>query len=222
MLDYSKFDNIWGFSYEDREASKDKYVLDELKKRQEKLKDKDEAIANLQYERNLVMGDILSVIRYDLAQSGINLFRYLDEGNMFWEAWRYCNHHKDKDFEAYKDKEVKKKEKQSYEFVMSQIESRILNNNKEFKRVDSAMDSNFSLYYEFTFKIRGQEIYVCIPNFKCASERNYTELLSGYIIRYKESEYCTGWICADLDYHKIYDKLMAFINEKWPKKDEEN
>ena len=219
MLNYDKFYNIYGIGLEAREAAKDQYVLDEIQKRQEKLKDKDDAIANLQYERALISRDLISTICEDLDQSGFNIFRYFNSNEMFWEAWRYGNHHKDKDFEAYKDKEVKKKEKQSYEFVCSQIERLILKEDKEFERVDSVIDYSYSLCYEFTYKIRGHEIYVCIPNFKRADEKTYLELLSGYVIRYRESEYCIGWICSDIDYKKIYDKLMAWVNEHWPKED---
>ena len=216
MLSYDFYNNIYGIDFEAREKAKDQYVLDELTKRREKLKAKEESIENLQYERNLVLNDILTVIREDLNQSGYNMFRYLNEGDLFWEAWRYGNHHKDKDFEPYQDKEVKKKEKQSFEFVTHQIEHMLLKDNPDFKFDNEVIDSDFSLYYEFTYKYKNQKIYVCIPNFKCATDRNYLSLLNGYVIRYRESEYCTGWITSDLDYHNIYEKLMAWINEHWP------
>lgn len=222
MLDYSKFDNSIGFfNLEEREEARNKYILEEINKRQQKLKNKEDEIDNLQYERNLVLNDLLSVIRTDISHSGLNLFRYLDEGDLFYESWRYANNHKNKDFEPYKDNAVKKKEKQSYGFVTSQIERLILNGNTEFKRVDSVMDYYYSLYYEYTYEIRGHEIYICIPNFHRADDKNYQELLSGYVIRYKESDYCIGWICSDIDYTKIYDKLMAWINDHWSKIEEE-
>lgn len=45
----------------------------------------------------------------------------------------------------------------------------------------------------------------------------YEELLQGYIIRYQESKCCIGTICSDIDYTKIYDKLMTWINKHWSK-----
>ena len=215
MLNYDVFNSLYGFSIEAKEAAKNQYILDEIKRRQTRLKEKDDAIAELKYERDLISQDIVSTIREDLNYSCINLFNFLNLGDMFFHAWRYANNHNDVTF--YTDEKVKEEEKQSYEFISQVIEEKILKNNKEFKRVDSVIDYCYSLYYEFTYKIRGHEIYICIPNFNLASEKTYQELLHGYIIRYQESEYCIGAICSDIDYTKIYDKLMTWINENWPK-----
>ena len=76
MLDYSKVRNSLTYFYEDQEEREKKFIVDEIKSRQDKLAKKDEEISNLQYERNLILLDVIGTINNDLRNSGWNLFKF--------------------------------------------------------------------------------------------------------------------------------------------------
>ena len=110
MLDYSEI--------KQKQSIKKQFILDEIKKRRERLYKKEEAIANLTYEKMLIWQDIVNVIREDLRNSGWNLFEYIRPG-ILREAWIYANHCNDTDW--WENEEDKEDCRLSFDFVNSTI-----------------------------------------------------------------------------------------------------
>ena len=213
MLDYSKFQNWWGISLDARHDAESQYVLDEIKKRQDLLKAKNDQIDQLKYETNLVTNDICNVIKEDIwSCSKYNMFYgFTDE--IFWQAWRYFNNHKDKDFEDYKDKETKKKEKNSLEFVDGIIKQYIFSDKDEAKLIECLMYC-YGIGYDFTYSYKGETIQVYIPLYQKTTRDNYLDMLTGYRLHFKESEHSWGWIAGGLNYTELKDKLNAWLEKR--------
>lgn len=213
MLDYSKFDHLWGFDYDKVQDSKAQYVLDEIKKRQEFLKAKRDQIDQLNYEANLITGNICNVIRDDLwGTSKFNMFYGIND-EAFWKAWRYFNHHKDKDFEDYKDPKTKKEEKQSLDFIDGMIRHYIFTDKDEAKLVE-CLSYCYGMGYDFTYSYKGETIQVYIPLFQKTTGDNYLDMLHGYRLNFKESEYSWGWIAGGLEYMTLKDKLDEWLAKR--------
>lgn len=216
-IDLDTFHN--NYFYEDSENVIKEYILKEIKNRQDKLAKKEEEIANLIYEKDLIKEDILNSIRNELNGSAWNAFRGF-KPELLENAHRWGNHSKDKDYWSEWSKSKKKCEehkkdcKTSFEFVNNFITQNILKNNPDYKYANEVLDWNYSTSYEFAYDIHGTRIWVSIPNFSNANEKNYKEILAGYAIRYKESEHVIELLVADLDYKKVADALENWINEK--------
>ena len=216
MLDYSIFNNLYGIDYLSVDKAKSQYVMDELKKRQERLAAKEEAIRNLNYEKDLIISDICGVIAQDLPLSGHYVFRGLSAGTLLEKAWSYCNY-KDK-VGYYEKEEAKDEDKGAYQFACLTIERNILLDNKEFKFNNRIVDYCYGLFYEFEYIIRGHKIWICIPNYEAANSKNYIELLQGHIVRYQESENVIGILTSNIDYKELAKDLIAWVNKTWPKR----
>lgn len=215
MLDYSKFNN-WLI---DTEEARKKYILDQIKLRQDRLAEKDKAIENLTYERDLVIKDLCDVIREDIGGSTFNIF-YGFDSDIFWKAWKYSSYKKELTEEVENGKLTKEEEK-SYMFAFNYTVDRIrdvffdkeLNKDIKFKCIVKAWVEGYD--YHFTYK--DTEIYVFIPNF-CANIDTWKIMLNGYYVSYQESEHCWSWITNGLDVSKIKDTLTEWLkNESWHK-----
>jgi len=221
MLDYSKFDHIWGLDWEQRHEAESQFVLDEIKKRQDMLKEKRDQLDQLNYEANLITADICNVIRDDLwGASKFNMFFGIND-EAFWKAWRYFNHHKDKDFEDYKDPEVKKEEKNALNFIDGMIKQYIFSDKDEAKLVE-CLSYCYGIGYDFTYSYKGETIQVYIPLYQKTTCDNYLDMLAGYRLNFKESEYSWGWIAGGLDYRALKEKLDAWLETRQAKKEEQN
>ena len=223
MLDYSKVRNSLTYFYDDQEEREKKFVVDEIKSRQDKLAKKDEEISNLQYERNLILLDVIGTINNDLRNSGWNLFKYFD-GDIFWKAWKYC-HHKDELEGMLKsgDKDMPQEEfdkyKSSFGYTKDTVQRVFFGELKDKVKFKEIIRS-WEIGYDYIFIYKKQEIQVFIPTFLC-DEKTYGYMLNGYHVSYSESDCCTSWITHDLDYHKVADRLQEWLrNEEWKKKDE--
>lgn len=214
MLDYKLFNNMYGIDLASMDKAKSQYVVNELKKRQERLAAKEEVIANLNYEKDLIICDICGVIAQDLSLSGYYLLRGFDASSLLEKAWRY-NSFKDK-IGYYEKEESKEEDKGAYQFIRMLIEKDILLDNKEFKFNNRIINYNYELYYEFEYVIRGHKIWISIPNYSQADSKNYIELLQGHVVRYEESENVHGIITNNIDYHELAKDLIAWINKTWP------
>ena len=95
MLDYSIFNNLYGIDYWTIDEAKSKYVMDELKKRQERLAAKEEAIRNLEYEKDLSVAPEEAVEKYFSSKMNVRPRQliadlskttgiYLQGGEMQW------------------------------------------------------------------------------------------------------------------------------------------
>ena len=219
-LDYSKFNNMYGVDYDKRQKQIATYVLSEITKRQARLTQKQEAIASLQYEANLIVTDICRTIQEDLwAQPQYNMF-YGFNNELFYEAWRYFNQHKKKDFKPYEDKEVKSKERRSFNFVDDHLRQCIFTDPDDAKMIE-CLDYCYSIGYDFTYKYKGEIIQIYIPLFQRADGKNYLDMLSGYRLKFKESEYGWGWIAGGLDYRELKTKLDDWLKERAKKQEEQ-
>lgn len=214
MLDYKLFNNMYGIDLASMDKAKSQYVVNELKKRQERLAAKEEVITNLNYEKDLIISDICGVIAQDLSLSGYYLLRGFDASSLLEKAWRY-NSFKDK-IGYYEKEENKEEDKGAYQFIRMLIEKDILLDNKEFKFNNRIINYNYELCYEFEYVIRGHKIWISIPNYSRADSKNYIELLQGHVVRYEESENVHGIITNNIDYHELAKDLIAWINKTWP------
>ena len=124
MLNYDSINNMWGTDFDEREALKATYILEELKSRQDYIKKKDAAIAEMQYERKLVFRDMLSVIRQDIASSSLNIFCGFNS-EFLHKAWRYGCLKKEGIKKAIEKgdltKEKAKEYKASYEYAVDTV-----------------------------------------------------------------------------------------------------
>ena len=206
ILNYNKFNNMPYKNYEDMEGEKAKYVLDEIKLRLERKNQKDKLIEELNYEKDLITQNIISIIRNDLAYTKYNLFAGYNR-EMFSKAWRYINFKKDKDDI---DKETKKDFKKSFDFVANTIMENILLNNKDFK-LKEIYDYNFSQGYEFIYEYKNHKFSINIPMFSNTDEKNYSQMLSGYKISHFESKYTSMQIICGLDYTKVANDFKQWL-----------
>lgn len=225
ILDYTIFNSIyWGDSdYESEENAKAKYALDETKKRIEKANKKQEEINNLAYEKGLIITDVLNIIKEDINQSYYNIFRYLNVNDLLWEAWKYS---------SFKNKgalsEIEKSHEESpecckslkdfetsYDFVLKIVKDRLIPDKyRDESILVRIINYSYSTSYEFTFKYKDVEFIICIPIFNHVNDKNYSELLSGYILRFNESEYCVGWGFSSVNPKEFQEKLEKWIDDK--------
>ena len=61
--------------FENQEKKEKQELLDKIKKVQDRLNNKDKAIEELQYERDLIFGNLCNIISNDLRNSVFNIFR---------------------------------------------------------------------------------------------------------------------------------------------------
>jgi hypothetical protein len=205
--------------FEDREKKEKQDLLDKIKKVQDRLANKDKAIEELQYERNLIFGNLCSIISNDLRNSAFNIFRGFTS-DMFWKAWRWSCHKDTVDKELEKGdltQEEYKSHKTAFDMTVSIVKSKFFGDLKDKVKFKGIIMS-WTVGYDYIYTYKKQEISIFIPVFH-ADDKDYYCALSGYRANYKESEYCSGYICNDLDYKKVAEKLQDWlINEKWKEK----
>lgn len=205
ILNYDKFNNLPYKSYEAMQGEKAKYVLDEIKLRVERKNQKDKLIEELNYEKDLITHDIISIIKNDLAYTEYNLFAGHNQ-EMFSKAWRYINLKKDI------DKETKKDYKKSFDFVTHIIEENILSGNKDFK-LKEIYDYNFSQGYDFIYEYKDHKFSISIPMFANTNEKNYSQMLYGYRISHYESKHTSMQIIYGLDYTKVANDFKQWLED---------
>lgn len=208
---------------EKQEIIKSQYALDETKRRLEKANKKQEEIDNLKYEKDLILENVFSHIKEDIAQSYYNIFRYLIVDDLLWEAWKYS---------LYKNKgsleEIEKSHKEnpeyckplkdfedSYNFVVEKVKIRLIPSKyKDESNLVEIIDCNRSSSYEFKFKYKDVEYAICVPVFVNANKDNYAELLSGYKLEFKESEHCIGLAFNTMNPNEFKEKLEEWIDNQ--------
>ena len=204
--------------FENQEKKEKQELLDKIKKVQDRLNNKDKAIEELQYERDLIFGNLCSIISNDLKNSVFNIFRGFTS-DICWKAWRWC-HSKDNVDEELANGKLTKDEYDKYKSCFDLTIRRIsdcffgkLKDEVKFKEIIR----NWTVGYDYMYTYKGQEISIFIPIFH-ADIKDYCYALDGYRAGYKESEYCNGFVCGGLDYKKVAKELQEWmLAEGWNK-----
>ena len=204
--------------FESQEKKEKQELLDKIKKVQDRLANKDKTIEELQYERNLIFGNLCSIISNDLRNSVFNIFRGFTS-DICWKALRWC-HYKDNIDEDLANGELTKDEYKQYEVCFNLTVGRIseyffgkLKDEAKFKEIIK----NWAVGYDYVYTYKDQEITIFIPNF-LADETTWHTVLDGYRVNYKESEYFSGFVCSGLDYKKVAKELQEWmLAEGWNK-----
>lgn len=207
ILNYDKFNNLPYKSYEAMQGEKAKYVLDEIKLRQERKNQKDKLIEELTYEKDLITHDIINIIKSDLAYTQYNLFAGHNQ-EMFSKTWKYINFKKSENI----DKETKKDYKKSFDFVTNIIMENILLGNKDFK-LKEIYDCNFSQAYNFIYEYKNNKFSINIPMFANTNEKNYLQMLYGYCISHYDSKHSSRQIIYGLDYTKVANDFKQWLKD---------
>lgn len=182
---------------ENRQA---KQILKQIELKEQRLTDKTNVIAQLQYEEKLIEKDIVDTIKTELNTSSINIFRYFNP-DLLSDIWR-----------GWLSKEKGKQFKDNLNYVLSIIKSKFLNNDDDFKLKD-ILDFCWSAAYEFIFDYKGQEILVYIPVFANATEKNKPYIMCGYMVQYKENEHTWTSITSGFDTTKISQDLKEWLED---------
>ena len=205
--------------FENKEKKEKQELLDKIKKVQDRLDSKDRVIEELQYERDLIFGNLCNIISNDLRNSIFNTFREFTS-DICWKAWRWC-HCKDNVDEELANGKLTKDEYEQYKVCFDMTVSRVsdcffdkLKDEVIFKEIIK----NWAVGYDYVYTYKGQEISIFIPIFH-ADIKDYIYALDGYRASYKESEYVRDYITSSLDYKEVAEKVQDWlINEKWKEK----
>ena len=212
------FDELDAY-FENKEKKEKQELLDKIKKVQDRLANKDKTIEELQYERNLIFGNLCSIISNDLKNSVFNIFRGFTS-DLCWKAWRWCHYKDNVDKELDKDELTKDeydKYKSCFDMTVRLVRDYFFGKLKDeikFKEIIR----NWTTGYDYVYTYKGQEISIFIPIFH-ADIKDYCYALTGYKAGYKESEHVQGYIASGLDYKEVAEKLQDWLrNEKWKEK----
>ena len=193
--------------FENQEKKEKQELLDKIKKVQDRLNNKDKAIEELQYERDLIFGNLCSIISNDLKNSVFNIFRGFTS-DICWKAWRWC-HSKDNVDEELANGKLTKDEYDKYKSCFDLTIRRIsdcffgkLKDEVKFKEIIR----NWTVGYDYMYTYKGQEISIFIPIFH-AGIKDYCYALDSYRAGYKESKYVRGYIASSLDYKEAAEKV---------------
>ena len=211
------FDGLDAY-FENQEKKEKQELLDKIKKVQDRLNNKDKAIEELQYERNLIFGNLCNIISNDLRNSVFNIFRGFTS-DICWKALRWCRY-KDNIDEDLANGELTKDEYEQYKACFDMTVGRVsdyffgkLKDEVKFKEIIK----NWAVGYNYVYTYKDQEITIFIPNF-LADETTWHTVLDGYRVNYKESEYFSGFVCSGLDYKKVAKELQEWmLAEGWNK-----
>ena len=212
------FDELDAY-FENQEKKEKQELLDKIKKVQDRLDSKDRVIEELQYERDLIFGNLCNIISNDLRNSIFNIFREFTS-DICWKAWRWC-HCKDNVDEELTNGKLTKDEYEQYKACFDMTVSRVsdcffdkLKDEVIFKEIIK----NWAVGYDYVYTYKGQEISIFIPIFH-ADIKDYIYALDGYRASYKESKYVRDYITSSLDYKEVAEKVQDWlINEKWKEK----
>ena len=212
------FDGLDAY-FENQEKKEKQELLDKIKKVQDRLNNKDKAIEELQYERNLIFGNLCNIISNDLRNSVFNIFRGFTS-DICWKAWRW-HHYKDNVDEELANSKLTKDEYDKYKACFDLTVGRIidcffgeLKDKVKFKEIIK----NWTVGYDYIYTYKDQEVNILIPVFH-ADDKDYGYALDGYRAGYKERECIQGYIANSLDYKEVAKKLQDWlINEKWKEK----
>ena len=215
-LNYDLLENIYGIDWDEHEKLKNAHILNELSIRQERVKAKEKAIAELQYERDLIFNDVLAVFKNDIAYSEMNIFRGL-QTDFLRRAWLFNEKElKEQVKEGKLTKEELKQRKNEYNFAINTVMNTFFEKELQEKVKFTKIIQEWTVGYAFYFEYKDQEISIYIPTFGAIDEKSYSHMISGYRVNYKESEYCYNFICSNLEPKKVKERLNEWLlAEMW-------
>jgi hypothetical protein len=215
---YDLLENIYGIDWDEREKLKNAHILNELSIRQERVKAKEKAIAELQYERDLIFNDVLAVFKNDIVYSEMNIFRGL-QTDFLRRAWLFNEKElKEQVKEGKLTKEELKQRKNEYNFAINTVMNAFFEEEFQEKVKFTKIIQEWTVGYAFYFEYKDQEISIYIPTFGAIDEKSYSHMISGYRVNYKESEYCYNFICSNLEPKKVKERLNEWLlAEMWKK-----
>lgn len=190
----------YALRYEVYENAKALEIADNIKKKKEKIKQKQTLIEDLKYESGLIEQDMINNIKVDLYNSSYNLFVCVS-ASRFTDAQKY--------FRNNTSAEIKK---QSFDFIIALIKENILKNNDDFKLKDI---SNYfdGTAFEFEYEYKNHTIRIDIPMYSSAYINNYNDLLYGYKLYLKTGSNVYELKFWDLNYKTFADSLEKYIND---------
>lgn len=217
-LSYDLLESIYGIDWEEREKLKNTHILNELSIRQERVKAKEKAIAELQYERDLIFNDILAVFKRDIAYSNMNIFNGLKIGFLH-RAWLFNEKElKEQVKEGKITKEELKQRKNEYDFAVTTVMNAFFEKELQKEVKFTKIIQKWSVGYAFYFEYKDQEISIYIPTFETIDEKSYSYMISGYRVDYKEKESCYNFVCSNLEPKKVKERLNEWlVAEMWKK-----
>lgn len=221
-LDYSSIERYSFMSdYQDTMKQKASFVVQSIKNRIELQSKKQEQIDNLTYEKNLIVNDIVELIKEDLTDSAYNIFFGILIADAMHRAWNYHralseNKLDTLSYKDYNDKEVTVEDFEiSYNFVLNEIKRRLIPEkyHKKLKVIEITM-CNYGARYSWKFKIDGVEFMIEVPIFSYTNKDNYIDMLAGYELRQEIMEYeHVGTIT--LEFYEIDPEAFKTKLEKW-------
>ena len=183
-----------------------KNLLDKINYRQYLINEKDKIIKNLNYEKELITDDIISIVK-NFTSSELSLI-WGTSSKCYDDAWKYF-HYKDE----IKDEEEKKKMKNAYDLVLMQIKSRILLENKSFKLQNIYFYGYDKTYYSFVYKYKKHVFELKIPMFDRTTNENYKDIILGYRVLIQKYEHTWSTIICDLNLNVVANKLKEYIEK---------
>lgn len=181
-----------------------KKLLDKINYRQGLIDEKDKIIKNLNYEKELITDDIVKLVQ-SLSSSEIALC-WGANNRLYHDAWYYYHH-----INEIEDEENKKKLKNNYDFVLKQIKTKILLDNKEFKLQTISAYGYDGRGYSFIYKYKKEIFEIYIPMFDIANSAIYMDMLIGYRVLIQTGGSTWTSIICDLSPDVVANKLKEYI-----------
>ena len=181
-----------------------KNLLDKINYRQGLINEKDKTIKNLNYEKELITDDIVKLVQ-SLSSSEIALC-WGANNRLYHDAWYYYHH-----INEIEDEENKKKLKNNYDFVLKQIKTKILLDNKEFKLQTISAYGYDGRGYSFIYKYKKEIFEIYIPMFDIANSAIYMDMLIGYRVLIQTGGSTWTSIICDLSPDVVANKLKEYI-----------
>ena len=203
--------NCFGESLEEQRLLKAKLLEKSIKQRTDLIREKNQLITNLNYEKDLITDDIVNIIKQQLVDSEFNLI-FGFSSDYFHTVWLY---NQDKEFVKDKDKA-----KQLFKWITEAIKEKILFNDKQFKLIDITIYGYDRHAYSFQYKYKNHKFDIKIPMFNTVDRKNYKEMLLGYQIYYYTSDNCSKLIANNLDYRQLANDFKQYLESLEETKDE--
>ena len=179
-----------------------KNILDKIDYRQGLINEKNKTINNLNYEKELITEDIVKLVK-GLNSSELSLI-WGATSKQYHDAWLWNQQN------VINNKNIDELEN-SYKLVTMQIKDRLLLNNKKIKLKDISMYGYDEMGYSFYFEYKKHTFEIYVPMFERATKENYEDMLLGYKLLIKTSEYTWDTIICDLNYNVVAQKLKEYI-----------
>lgn len=187
-----------------------KNILDKIDYRQGLINEKNKIINTLNYEKELITEDIVKLVK-GLNSSELSLI-WGATSKQYHDAWLWNQQ------DVINNKNIDEL-KNSYKLVTLQIQDRLLLNNKKIKLKDISLYGYDEIGYSFYYEYKKHTFEIYVPMFERATKENYKDMLLGYKLLIKTSEYTWDTIIRDLNYNVVAQKLKEYI-ENLEAKDE--